>query len=170
LSGQHAPVADQSRLREFLRQRFATPAAVYGLILFAVLLAVASDDHPSVGEVLVISVTSLLVFFLAHVFAHALGDHGELGLRRATVQAIHHSSGMLYASIPPTIVLIVSGLLGQDAESATDNASLAAVVVLGVLGYFAYAKRTDSVTARLVGAFGTAMLGALIMLLDYSVH
>ena len=170
MTEQQTPVADGGRVRGFLRQRFATPAAVYGLILYTVLLAVASDDNPSVGEVLFISVTSLLVFFLAHVFAHTLGDHGELGLRRATVQAIHHSSGMLYASIPPTIVLIVAGLLGQDSDSATDSASVAAIVVLGVLGYFAYAKRTDSVATRLVGAFGTALLGALIMLLDYAVH
>ena len=158
------------KFRLFLAERFATPSAVYGLILFTVLIAVASDDHSHIGTVFILSVTSLVVFFLAHVFAHTLGYHGEIGLRRATAQSVHHSSGMLYASIPPGIVLGVGALLGADAEAVADLALVVAVVVLGILGYFAYAQRTTSVAFRIVGALGTALLGGFIIVLDYLVH
>ena len=47
---------------------------------------------------------------------------------------------------------------------------MVSVLVLGVLGYFAYSRRTDSVAVRLVGALGTAFLGFVIMVLDYFVH
>ncbi len=159
-----------TRFRGFLRARFASPSAVYGLILFTVLIAVASDDHSHIGEVAIVSVSSLLVFFVAHVFAHTLADHGELGLRRATAQAVHHSSGMLYASLPPGIVLGIGAVAGANAETISDIALVVSVLVLGVLGYFAYARRTDSVAIRLVGALGTAFLGGIVMLLDYFVH
>ena len=155
-----AEPATEGRVRLFLRVRFASPSAVYGLILFTVLIAVASDEHSHIGTVFTLSVSSLIVFFLAHVFAHTLGDHGELGLRRATVQAVHHSSGMLYASIPPGIVLGIGALAGIHAETAADYALLMAVLVLGLLGYFAYSRRTSSVGTRIVGALGTAFLGA----------
>lgn len=162
--------APEGKGRRFLRERFGTPAAVYGLILFTVLIAGASDEHSSISEVFVISVSSLFVFFLSHVFAHTLGEHGALGFRRAAAEAVHHSSGMLYASIPPAVVLGVGALTGADAESAANYASMVAVLVLGVLGYFAYERRGVTVATRIVGALGTAFLGLLIIILDYAVH
>ena len=143
---------------------------MYGLILFTVLIAVASDEHTGLGEVFLVSVVSLVVFFVAHVFAHTLGDHGEQGFRKASAAAVHHSSGMLYASVPPALVLAVGALAGADAETVSDYADLVSVLVLGVLGYFAYSRRTDRVAIRLVGALGTALLGAVIMVMDYLVH
>lgn len=159
-----------SRWRRWLREHFATPEAVYGLILYAVLIAGVSDEHSDVTEVLTISAISLLIFFLAHVFAHSLAAHGDHGFRGAVAHGIHHSSGMLYAAIPPTVPLLLGVFGVLDGESAEDFSLLATVVVLGVLGYSAYARRGSPVVLRLLGALGTMLFGFVVFLLNYLVH
>ncbi len=160
----------ESRLRRFLRSRFGSPAAVYGLIVFSAMVAGVSDEHADTAEVLGLSVFSLVIFFIAHVFAHTLSDHGDLGLRAATWEAIHQSSGMLYAALPSIFVLSLDALDGVSSEDAVSGALFVAVLMLGILGYSAYARRGAPRLLRIIGAIGTAFLGLIIVILDYAVH
>ncbi|MBU4464908.1 MAG: hypothetical protein KKH75_03565 [Actinobacteria bacterium] len=162
--------ARNSAWTAWLRARFASPSAVYGLILYSALIMGVSDHHTDSWEVLLVSGVSLLIFFVAHVFAHTLSDHGEKGYRASVAGAVHHSSGMLYAALPSTAVLVVGGATGMPADDSVELALLLAVLTLGVLGYSAYAQRGSSRRVRVVGAIGTALLGALVMLLNYAVH
>ncbi|MFJ4038125.1 hypothetical protein ACIPVB_08555 [Microbacterium sp. NPDC090007] len=164
------PTTRGQRVRAWFDVRFRSPAAIYGLIVFAAFVTIADDHAESVGEVIASATTSLVVFFIAHVFAHTLTEHAAHGLRRATREGMRHGAGMLYASVPSMLVLFCAALTGMSVDDASDLSMWSTFVVLGVLGYFAYARRGARLAMRLVGAFATACLGIFIVLLEYAVH
>ncbi|MDO8384655.1 MAG: hypothetical protein Q7T17_16975 [Microbacterium sp.] len=156
--------------RGWLRRVFGGPSAVYGLILYSALIAGVSDESTDSLEVLIVSFISLIIFFIAHVFAHTLSDHGDHGFWNALEGGVRESAGMLYAAIPSTLVLIAGATTHMDADDSVSLALLVATLVLGVLGYSAYARRGAGRFVRIVGAIGTAILGFAIMILNYAVH
>lgn len=165
-----SPASGPGKVTQWFDNRFRSPAAIYGLIVFAAFITIESDHAHDAWDMLDTAVGTLLVFFIAHVFAHTLTDHGEHGLGSSTRRAIAHSSGMLYAAIPASIVLIVCGLQGSAADDAYAASMWVTVIVLGVLGYVAYWRRGAHPFVRLLGATGTAILGASIVLLEYAIH
>jgi hypothetical protein len=164
------PGEQRPRLHRWLRARFGSPAAVYGLIVYSVAIAVVSDEEETLGGVLGKSVLSLLVFFVAHVFAHTLSDHGRLPLGAAIGSGVRHSAGMLYSSVPSTAVLLAGTLEGGEPDATVSLALIVSMIVLAVLGYSAYAERGVRRTMRWAGAIGTGFLGFVIFSLDYAVH
>lgn len=154
----------------WLHRVFGGPSAVYGLILYSALIAGVSDESTDSLEVLIVSFVSLIIFFIAHVFAHTLSDHGEHGFWNALEGGVRESVGMLYAAIPSTLVLIAGATTRMDADDSVGLALLVATIVLGVLGYSAYARRGAGIVVRVVGAVGTAILGFAIMILNYAAH
>ena len=157
-------------LRHALAKRFSAPLAIYGLMIYTVLVGVIADHAESTSEVFVGTVLTQLVFFAAHVFAHTLGEHGDLGLRQSLVLAVGHASALLYAAIPPAVVLGVGALVGAEPDGIVDLTLLVSTIILGILGYIAYARRTPNIAIRIAGALGTALLGAGVMIIEYLVH
>lgn len=166
----HVTPPTESRFRGWLHRVFSGPSAVYGLILYSALIAGVSDESTDSLEVLIVSFISLIIFFIAHVFAHTLSDHGEHGFWNALEGGVRDSAGMLYAAIPSTLVLILGATTRMDADDSVGLALLLATVVLGILGYSAYARRGAGRFVRIVGAVGTALLGIAITILNYAVH
>ncbi|MFB3979034.1 hypothetical protein [Microbacterium proteolyticum] len=158
------------RIVTWLDVRFRSPAAIYGLIVFTAFVTIAEDHAESIEDMLATSVASLIVFFIAHVFAHTLTEHSEHGFRAATRNALRHGAGMLYASVPSIIVLVVSDLTGATLADAVDNCLLTAFIVLAILGYHAFQSRRAPVLGRILGALATAMLGIFIVILEYGFH
>ena len=85
-------------------------------------------------------------------------------------RALAHSSGMLYAAIPPTVPLVlgVAGLVSTDA--AVDSALLVATGVLGLIGASALAERGRPWWLCVLGGIGTALFGAIMIVLNVLVH
>lgn len=159
------------KVRGWLRERFATPSAVYGLIVFQTLIAVAANHDATVAEVLVVAVSSLIVFFIAKVFSELVAGHGRHHLRAALGQALEHSVGMLFAAIIPAAILLVCAIIGTPTETAELWALLSVIVILGFLGYESFTERGYAMWVRLVvGALGTACLGLIVLALNYLVH
>ena len=168
-----APVESRSRwarVRAWFGVRFRSPAAIYGLIVFAAFVSIADDHAEDVWEVLWSASVSLVVFFIAHVFAHTLTEHADHGLRRATREGMRHGAGMLYASVPSILVLVWAGLTGVSVDDAFEACMWATFAVLALLGYGAYARRKAPIAVRLLGAFATACLGIFIVALEYGIH
>jgi len=154
-----------------LRHRFVTADTVYGIILFSALVAVVSDHDSEPLEVLLVSVFSLLVFWLAHVYAGTIAGHGrEVRMGLAFRNAVRHSSGMLYAAVLPAVPLVlgVFRVLGEDA--AVDLCLLVVTVILGLLGFLSFAERGHRIPMRIVGALSAALFGVLIIVLNTAVH
>jgi hypothetical protein len=179
------------RLPTFL-SRYVTPEAVYASVLFAAVVAAASDEEPSpVDNTIVINdVTlhpsesavvllwaglSMVVFWAAHVFAHAVASHGvhdgkPVTVGEATGLAFRRAAGMLYAPLLPSIPLWLGafGVIGyDDAISWTLNATM---IVLGVLGFLAFTARGANWAARIFGGLGTSLLGLVIILINALLH
>ncbi|MFT4212564.1 MAG: hypothetical protein QM626_11925 [Microbacterium sp.] len=168
--------ARSGRVRQWFDVRFRSATAIYGLIVFTAFITIASDEVNDAGqlidaaEILEEAIPALLIFYAAHVFAHTLTDHGERGFGGSLRHAIRHSSGMLWSAIPTIVILVVGSLTHMSGEDAYWYSMLAAIIVLAVLGYTAYARRGMHVSIRVLGALGTGLLGALIILLEYALH
>jgi hypothetical protein len=161
--------APRQRWHEWFDARFRTPVAIYGLIVYTSLLMIMSDDG-DVPDTVADSVVTLLIFFLAHVFAQTLSDHGAHPLGRAIRHGFSHSAGMLYAAVPPTLVMLVAGAQGSDADDATFFAVCTTMLVLAFLGYVAYMRTGAAQWVRILGAIATALLGAFMAVLEYVIH
>jgi hypothetical protein len=158
-------------LRDWVRDRFVTADAVYGLILYSALIAAVSDADSNVFEVLFVSVLSLVVFWGAHLFARTVAGHGaDVSLGTAFRAAFAESLGMLYAVVFPSIPLLMgaAGLISTD--DAVSASLVVSMIVLGVLGYNSFAKRKSHMIIRIVGALATAAFGLLAILLNIVVH
>lgn len=157
-------------VREWFDARFRNPEAIYGLIVFTAFVTISSDHAVDAWDILDTAAWTLVVFYIAHVFAHTLTDHGKRSLGDAMMHAMRHASGMLYAAIPAALVLVVCGVQGLSAETAYEAATWTTTIVLAVLGYAAYWRRGAHVVTRIIGALATAALGLFIVLLEYAVH
>lgn len=154
-----------------MRERLVTPDAVYGLILFSALIGAVDHDDSDTAEVLLVSAVSLVIFWGAHVFAATITAHGaDMKLGAAIRRAIGHSMGMLYAAVLPAIVLLLGVFQVISAGNAVGLALLTATIVLGVLGYYAFAQRRSHMAIRILGALGTALFGLLMIVLNIAVH
>ncbi|CAN5475921.1 hypothetical protein BH10ACT7_BH10ACT7_17770 [soil metagenome] len=156
--------------REWTRANLLTPDAVYGLILYSAVIAAVSDEDSNSIEILLFSVITLVIFWMAHVFAGTVAGHGDVRLRDAFRRSLGHSSGMLWAAILPSVPLILGAAHVMKTDDATSLALLVAMIVLGVLGYRSFAVRQAPVIVRVLGALGTAFFGMLIIILNYIVH
>lgn len=159
-----------SKTTRWIRDHLATAPAIYGLIVYVVLIISTSDDEPEAIFVLLWSAIALVVFYLAHSFAEALAAHDQPNLGAAARKGLAHSSGMLYAAILPSIALVICAIIGIPGEDASNWSLLVGVVVLAYLGYQATADRGAKVWVRLLSALLTAFLGFVIMFIDYMVH
>ncbi len=173
VDGPAAANDDEARpgaFRHWVDTRLRTAPAIYGLLVFTAFVSIEFDHATDAWDMLDTAGWTLIVFYIAHVFAHTLTDHGTLSLRAATWQAMTHAAGMLYAALPPAIVLVFSGLDELDAGTAYAATMWTTLIVLAILGYAAYARRGAHPVARIFGAIGTALLGGAIVLLEYAMH
>ncbi len=158
--------------RQWVGERFVSVDAIYGLILYAALIAASSvDEDPNAGLVLLFSFFSLLIFWGAHVFAGTIVTHaGNMPLHKAIWSAMRHSSGMLWAAILPSVPLLLGALSLLSDDDAVDYALLVCTVILFLLGYTAFSRRGANIAARIFGGIGCALFGTLVITLNAVVH
>lgn len=164
---------DATRIQRRLWRHWGTPASIYGTIVYASVVAAASgehDDQTSAIRLLVFSLVSIVVFWLAHVYSTALGYHGDsarLGDRvSASVgHALRESGGMLEAAIIPSVPLLLAALGVLPADLGVALALWLAVVMLAVLGYSVFLMRGRPFLVCLVGALITGAFGVVVILL-----
>jgi len=167
------PVGSDSRFHSGLWRHWGTPAAIYGTIVYASVVAAASaadDDQASAVRLLLFSVVSIIVFWLAHVYSTALGFQGDAAraedrVRDSLRHALDESGGMLEAAIIPSVPLLLAalGLLPPDFGVAL--ALWLAVLMLALLGYSVFRRRGRPVLIGLAGALVTGSFGVVVILL-----
>lgn len=158
--------------RSWVGERFVSVDAIYGLILYAALIAASSvEDDPEPLVVLVFSGLSLLIFWGAHVFAGTIVTHADnMPLFRAIWHAMKHSSGMLWAAVLPSVPLVLGIFHVVADDDAIDLALTICTIILFMLGYTAFARRKAHVIARIFGGIGCALFGTLVIALNAAVH
>ncbi|WP_394162159.1 hypothetical protein [Galactobacter valiniphilus] len=156
-----------SRLSRYV----ATEQGVYGLILVSGLIASAGGLGASAGRVLLFVAVTVIVFWLAHVYASVVAGHGRwdaagkpkpLGV--TIRESVREARGMLISSVFPMLALFL-GVLGLLPDPASFWLALwTSVAALACLGYLSYRRLGASTPARLVGAVATASFGLVIIL------
>ncbi|MEV4688823.1 hypothetical protein [Microbacterium sp. LWH3-1.2] len=146
--------------------------AIYGLILVSGMIVVSARGTS--WEALVTVAVTVAVFYAAHVFAGTLGrlaaTDGRAGLRASLAASARQSSGMLLASVPPLLILLVGATRVIEDTTALWVALIANTVMLGALGWIAVARWSTHWFPRLLSALITAAFGGVLILLKAVIH
>ena len=166
----------QTRDRSLAFQRVSEPA-IYGVILVAGLVVIVEAE--ALWLVLVKVLATLMVFWIAHIYAAVVSHLGDADDEGATafkrlVTAVRHaftqSWGMLLAGLIPAAVLVLGVLRVLNHQQAIWGALWLAVGVLAVLGWVGVAAWSTAGSRRLLGAALTALLGVALIALKVFVH
>lgn len=148
------------------RRAHRMTGTVNGTIAIAGVLAVAAvDDKLTALQAGAYALGTLVVFWLAHGWAHALGmrDAGLTGYD--LLRGVRDELPVLAAGIPPLTVLLVSAILEFDVVDAITAAAWVCVGQLALLGA-GIARRERASPARiLLTAVGCGSLGFVMILL-----
>ncbi|HET6299747.1 MAG TPA: hypothetical protein VFG33_40675 [Kribbella sp.] len=162
-----SPRADQER------QPSDYAGAIYGSLLAASVVAGTGpgQEPPRPGELIAVLLATGVVFWLAHVYAHLVGERstGTLLNPREFRAAARREWPIVQAAVPPAAAVAIGALLGLSDAGA---AWLALAVAVGSqLGWALYvAAKAGATRGRMVavGVINLA-LGLLIVLLKAAV-
>jgi hypothetical protein len=149
-----------------------TAGAIYGTIVAMALIAGAAAD-PGHGELLWLTIATLFVFWLAHVYAQTLSHHLR-GAKRLEWPAVRAAMveewPLLEGPIPLLVVLALGQLHVLQGRTAIRLALWIGVVELVTWGIL-YARRQQWgwLPAATAGAVN-GLLGLAIVLLEVVVH
>jgi hypothetical protein len=151
-----------------LGSRGQIAGTVYGTIVVMAALTAAAEGSSDLWELSAIVATSVLVIWLAHVYAHGLGESIELGRRLDTPELasiIRRELAIPLAAVAPVGALLL-GALGFVRESrAVWLAILIALATLMLQGARYAAVERLSRTGTLVSIGVNTLLGLVIVAL-----
>jgi hypothetical protein len=135
---------------------------LYGGIVCAATIAVASGHADRGGTVVGVVAAVLLTYWLAHVYVRALADRvgaGSAGLTHHLRRAFAHESTVLLGGVPALVVFSVEVLVGIEVAAAGSVALWFSVVLLACIGYLAaydagLRGRSLAAETALAGLFG----------------
>lgn len=165
----------EARTRTSRWRLFRTPesaGAIYGTIAAMAVIAGTAAD-PGHGKALGLTIATLLVFWVAHVYAHALAHHLR-GVRRldwSAVRAAMVEEWSLLQGPVPLLLLLALGELGVLEERQAVRLALWLGVVELVTWAVLYARRQrwPWLTALTAGAVN-GLFGVVIVVLEVVVH
>jgi hypothetical protein len=146
--------------------------AIYGTIAAMAVIA-GTARTPEHGKALSLTIATLLVFWLAHVYAYALAHHlrGAKRLDWSAVTAAMAEEWSLLQGPVPLLVLLALGELGVLEERQAVRLALwlgvVELVTWGVL--YARRQRWSWLTALTAGAVN-GLFGLVIVVLEVVVH
>ena len=149
-----------------------TAGAIYGTILAMAVIAGAAVD-PGHGRALGLAVATLLVFWLAHVYAQSLAHHlqGQNRPSWAAVRAAMAEERPLLEGPVPMLALVALGELGLlEQHRAVRLALWLGVTELVAWGVFYARRQRWSWLAALVAGAVNGLFGLLIVVLEVVVH
>ncbi|MDT0466203.1 hypothetical protein [Streptomyces gibsoniae] len=167
--------ADGSVARARIAERRARAdytGGVYGSLLAASVVVGAGAHGPVPrGELMLLLVSTGVVFWIAHVHAQLFGARlAQPRLDRATVLHVCRDEWpIVKAAVPPTAAVAVSPLLGLDLRGTVWLAL--SVSVAGQMGWSAAAARHAGASWRLVAVSATInlLIGLLIIVFKIAV-
>lgn len=151
----------------------ATEQGVYGVILVAGLVVVSGSEPALTAFVTV--VTTVIVFWAAHVYAGTVAHHRNVGgrmisLTESFVAALRPSWGLLISALIPAAILLLGVTKAIPDDAAQWAALWVCVGVLAILGFVAFRRRGSRLAVCLLGSVGTAAFGLIMVALKVLLH
>ena len=154
-----------------ITRAITTEEGVYGLILVSGLIAASGSSGSPVWRTLVFTGVAVIVFWVAHVYAGTIAAHGTshangqpMSMRESIRAAIRKSRGLLAATLPAAIPLVLGTLGVLSGYTATWMSLWVCVGVLAIIGYIAYTRSGARWWVRILGAMSTASFGIAVIL------
>ncbi len=157
---------------EPLRLVHGVEGIITGTVVCASVIAASAGYIETTWQLVTAMVGTVLVYWLAHLHAHAVGGavseghHPILALRRA----VAHTWTIAAASLLPVAILLLAELLGADLARAGWIALWSTVGLLALYSYVAGARGGLGLTGRLACSVAGAALGLLVALLKATLH
>lgn len=164
-SKRRLPVSDEQLFNEELASHRSTESWIYGLILTGTSLA-ASAQHEHIAFVALTVIVTVLVFWVAHTYAHLSAARAVLH-RSLTRHEIAHGFGGAFALVTscfiPLGALILLGIFGASTDIATYVAlGVTSLMIAATAGVGAY--RSDVRGWRLVGATALGLAMGIVLI------
>jgi hypothetical protein len=145
-----------SRVDRFLRNKGAAEV-LYGALVSSVVLAATSAGAETGDIVLIATAFVSVTYWLAHVYADAIGgrfEDAEHSSGHRLKHALRNNTGVLLGSLPVLVVFAVGRLLGLD---VVDSAFLALWFTVAMLASVA------ALAAHRAGVRGAALVGETVL-------
>lgn len=147
--------------------------AVYGSLLAASVVAGASPrkDTAPVGTLIVLLLSTGIVFWLAHAYARLVGDrrHGTQLSWAEMVSAGRRERPLAAAAVPPAAAAALCWAIGLSDSTAAWAALLTALTAQVLWAIVADAKTNAAMPLRAVSVVINLLLGSIIVVLKVSV-
>jgi hypothetical protein len=148
--------------------------AIYGQILVTSMVGALSEDSDIDAEYILVSVgATMLVFWLAHVYAEAMARGLETAqhVGWAEIRRLAAAEWPLVQATLPTAIVLALGAIGVfSTETAVDLAIAVGVVALFAWGLAIGRASRSSWAAALLGAAISAGFGLVVVGLKALVH
>jgi hypothetical protein len=142
---------------------------IYGTIVVLSVIVAGARAYPlSPGHIAVVVVVTCIVFWLAHVYAHAVGQSVARGQRLSLAeltQIARREGSLAEAAVPPVVALVLGEVGLYSAHTALWVAFALGLVVLGAQGLvFARMERLGLVGTVVVVAVNLGLGLVLVAL------
>lgn len=143
-----------------------------GTVVCAAAIAYSVRHVGSTGELCLVILGTVVVYWLAHLHACTIGASVSQGqhLRDSLRVALRETWPVAGASALPVLLLLVADLAGASLAMAAWTALIATIVLLATYSYLAGARSGLSTWGRLASAAVGALLGVLVALLKVALH
>ena len=137
---------------------------MYGLVVVSAMLMVTNQYEITSREVFIKVLGTIVVFWLAHVFATAVSRMGlaadaKSPFRESFRYALVHSAGLLIAAVVPLAIVLLGVVNLVSDDIALWTALWVDVLMLGLLGYFSSGAWTRNTSLRLRVRAGDRVVG-----------
>lgn len=161
--------------RDLVADQLATEEGVYGVLLVSGMIVASGSTDFHAWQVFATVVTTVIVFWAAHVYAGTVAHHRVVDNRIVTLPeafryALHRSRGMLVAALIPSAILLLGATEVVRDDIAIWLALWTGVAVLAVLGFVAFRRRGSRLVLCLLGSAATAGFGIVMILLKAALH
>lgn len=160
-------------LAEILEPDENPAGAVYGTIACGALLAAEATRRETLEEAAGAVALTLALFWLAHGYAHSVGERLESGAAWSPARlgaSLRHEVTILRGSVLPLVVLLAARAAGASTHTAVISALLSASVLLFLLEVMAAVRPRQSVPRALVQILVGAVLALGILALKVVLH
>ncbi len=152
-----------------------TEESVYGTILVSGMIVATGGHGASSWSVFLSVIGTVIVFWVAHVYAGTIAGHGAFGgddtsLATAFRRSLRRSVGFLTSALPPSVILLFGALDVVNDTLAIWLALWAGVLILAILGYTVFAVRGRSWVICILGSLTTAAFGVAMIALKAVIH
>jgi len=146
---------------------------IYGLLIGGALLAAESTRRETLTEAISASSITLVLYWLAHAYSHALGDRLESGDRWTLGQLLRtagREAALLWGAALPLVVLVVAALAGSDPGGAVLAALIATALLLVLLELIAGQQARLSGLELIIQVVVAGGLGVGVVVLKLVIH